>query len=148
MVTEDYSPFLISVIYLQDLGLLSYSHHRPLERVNWASPFWAGTRGQAALLGLPLFWGPMDGRLFSNPISCPPSPCVRTAWARAVIVPASIAISEVFLFLSHSWARRVSISSHFFDRYDEVLGFSRLYPVYTVIFRDGLESLFILAYLR
>ena len=67
MVIEDYSPFLISVIYLQDLGLLSYSRHRPL--VNWASPFWAGTRGQAALLGLPLFWGPVDGRLFSNPIN-------------------------------------------------------------------------------
>ena len=69
MVIEDYSPFLISVIYLHDLGLLSYSRHRPLERVNWASPFWAGTRGQAALLGLPLFWGLMDGRLFSNPIN-------------------------------------------------------------------------------
>ena len=68
MVTEDYSPFLINVIYLQDLGLLSYPHHRPLERVNWASPVWADTRGQAALLGLPLLWGPMDGRLFSNPI--------------------------------------------------------------------------------
>ena len=69
MVTEDYSPFLINVIYLQDLGLLSYPHHRPLERMNWASPVWADTRGQAALLGLPLFWGPVDGRLFSNPIT-------------------------------------------------------------------------------
>ena len=69
MVIEDYCPFLTSVIYLQDLGLLSYSRHRPLERVNWASPFWAGTRDQAALLVLSLFWGPVDGRLFSNPIS-------------------------------------------------------------------------------
>ena len=69
MVIEDYSPFLISVIYLQGLGLLAIHVIGPLERVNWASPFWAGTRGQAALLGLPLFWGPIDGRLFSNPIS-------------------------------------------------------------------------------
>ena len=69
MVIEDYFPFLTSVIYSQDLGLLSYSRHMPLERVNWASPFWAGTRDQAALLGLPLFWGPVDGRLFSNPIT-------------------------------------------------------------------------------
>ena len=69
MVTEDYSPFLINVIYLHDLGLLSYPHHRPLERVNWVSPVWADTRGQAVLLGLPLFWGPVDGRLFSNPIN-------------------------------------------------------------------------------
>ena len=56
--------------------------------------------------------------------------------------------SEVFLFLSQSWASRVSISSYFSDWSDEVLGFGRLYPVHTVGFRDGLESLFILAYLR
>ena len=61
MVVEDYPPFLISEIYLQDVGLLSYPHHRPLERVNWVFPFWADARGQDALLGLPLFWGPVDG---------------------------------------------------------------------------------------
>ena len=141
-----------------------------------------------------------------KPHQLPPSPCVRTAWARAVIVPASIAISTclfgltliaaisrvliitlwvsrlsflflttssvsrssgllaffwisvclfgvgsfsgVFLFLSHSWARHVSISSCFLDWYDEVLGFSRLYLVYTVRYCDGLESLFIFAYRR
>ena len=69
MFVEDYLPFLISVIYLQDMGLLSYPHHRPLERVNWVFPFWADARGQDALLGLLLFWGPVDGCLFSNPIS-------------------------------------------------------------------------------
>ena len=61
MVVEDYPPFLISEIYLQDVGLLSYPHHRPLERVNWFFLFWADARGQDALLGLPLFWGPVDG---------------------------------------------------------------------------------------
>ena len=61
MVVEDYPPFLISEIYLQDVGLLSYPHHRLLERVNWVFPFWADARGQDALLGLPLFWGPVDG---------------------------------------------------------------------------------------
>ena len=61
MVVEDYPPFLISEIYLQDVGLLSYPHHRPLERVNWVFPFWADARGQDALLGLPLFWGLVDG---------------------------------------------------------------------------------------
>ena len=61
MVVEDYPPFLISEIYLRDVGMLSYPHHRPLERVNWVFPFWADARGQDALLGLPLFWSPVDG---------------------------------------------------------------------------------------
>ena len=61
MVVEDYPPFLISEIYLQDVGLLSYPYHRPLERVNWVFPFWADVRGQDALLGQPLFRGPVDG---------------------------------------------------------------------------------------
>ena len=34
---------------------------------------------------------------FSIPISCPPIPCVRTAWARAVIIPATVAISTCLL---------------------------------------------------
>ena len=58
---EDYPPFLISEIYLQNMGLLSYPHQGPLDRVNWVLPFWVDTRGQDALLGLPLFWGPVDG---------------------------------------------------------------------------------------
>ena len=58
---EDYPPFLISEIYLQDVGLLSYPPHGPLDRVNWVLPFWVDARGQDALLGLPLFWGPVDG---------------------------------------------------------------------------------------
>ena len=31
--------------------------------------------------------------LFSYPYQLPPSPCVRAAWARAVILPMSLAIS-------------------------------------------------------
>ena len=61
MVTEDYPPFLINEIYLQDMGLLSYLHHGPLDRVNWVLSFWVDARGQDALPGLPLFWGPGDG---------------------------------------------------------------------------------------
>ena len=30
---------------------------------------------------------------FLSPYQLPPSPCVRTAWARAVIIPATVAIS-------------------------------------------------------
>ena len=58
---EDYPPFLISEVYLQDVGLLSYPPHGPLDRVNWVLPFWVDARGQDALLGLPLFWGLVDG---------------------------------------------------------------------------------------
>ena len=61
MVTEDYPPFLVNEIYLQDMGLLSYSHHGPLDRVNWVLYFWVGAKGQDALSVLPLFWGPRDG---------------------------------------------------------------------------------------
>ena len=75
MVVEDYPPFLISEIYLQDVGLLCYPHHRPLERVNWVFPFWADARGQDALLDMPLFWGPVDGSAndayFQTPSAAP-----------------------------------------------------------------------------
>ena len=43
------------------MGLLSYPPHGPLDRVNWVLPFWVDARGQDALLGLPLFWGLVDG---------------------------------------------------------------------------------------
>ena len=35
--------------------------------------------------------------LFLYPYQLPPSPCVRTAWARAVIIPATVAISTCLL---------------------------------------------------
>ena len=34
---------------------------------------------------------------FYIPINCPPSPCVRTAWARAVINPTTVVISTCLL---------------------------------------------------
>ena len=43
------------------MGLLSYPHHGPLDRVNWVLYLWVDARGQDALSGLPLFWGPGDG---------------------------------------------------------------------------------------
>ena len=85
MVVEDYLPFLISEIYLQDMDLLSYPHHRPLERVNWVFPFWADARGYDASLGLPLFWGPVDGRLFSNPIKLKKFPKVNVSISDCII---------------------------------------------------------------
>ena len=52
-------------------------------------------RGHDVLFGLPLFLWAQGTGLRSTPIfkpyQLPPSPCVRIAWARAVIVPASIA---------------------------------------------------------
>ena len=43
------------------MGLLSYPPHGPLDRINWVLPFWVDAKGQDALLGLPLFWGLVDG---------------------------------------------------------------------------------------
>ena len=45
---------------------------------------------------------------FLYPHQLPPSPCVRTAWARAVIIPATVAISTCLLGLinpdrRHTW---------------------------------------------
>ena len=45
---------------------------------------------------------------FSIPISCPVARCVRTAWGRAVIIPATVAISTCLLGLinpdrHHTW---------------------------------------------
>ena len=37
---------------------------------------------------------------FSDPISCPPSPCVRTAWARAAIILVTIAVSTCLFGLT------------------------------------------------
>ena len=103
MVVEDYPPFIISEIYLQDMGLLSYPHHRPLERVNWVFLFgpMLGARMlyRSCLLfraqGMGLRMAPI-----SKPYQLPPSPCVQTAWARAVIVPASIGISTCLFRLA------------------------------------------------
>ena len=47
-----------------------------------------------------LFLGPGEWACepyFSNPINCPPSPCVRCTWARAVTFLASGAISTCLL---------------------------------------------------
>ena len=88
---------------MQDVGLLSYPPHGPLDRMNWVLPFWVDARGQDALLGLPLFWGLVDGPAndaYFQTLSAAPSPCVRTTWARAVIVSASIAISTCLFGLT------------------------------------------------
>ena len=49
--------------------------------------------GPTALLG----WQVECLAQFYIPISCPPSPCVRTAWARDVINPATVVISTCLL---------------------------------------------------
>ena len=97
MVTEDYPFFLFNEIYLQDMGLLSCPHHGPLDRVNRALYFWVDTMGQKMLYRACPYFGAQGTGLRMAPIfkpyQLPPSPCVRTVWARVVIVPASIAIS-------------------------------------------------------
>ena len=178
MVTEGYSP---SVIYLQDLGLLSYSRHRPLERANWASPFLVRHSGSGCSIGPASLLWPSGWASIFKPHQLPPSPCVRTAWARAIIVSVSIAIStcrfglaliaaisrvlimilwDSRLTLPFLTTASISRSSgllafylfgvfvlRFLLDFRWVLGFSRVFLVYTVCFCDGLESLFILAYL-
>ena len=65
---------------------------------SWASA-WAAVDGRghgAEPLAL-LDWRMGYLAHFFIPISCPPSPCVRTAWARAVIISATVAISTCLL---------------------------------------------------
>ena len=83
MVTEDYS---FNVTYPQDLGFAIWTPGR-------TGPLLLLGRGQAVLLGLSLICGPIVWAPFFKPYQLPPSPCVRIAWARAVIVPVSFAIS-------------------------------------------------------
>ena len=147
--------------------------------------FFTSARGQDALLGLPLFLWAQGTVMRMTPIfkphQLPPSPCVRTARARAVIVPASIAISTCpfrlaliaaisrMLIMTFGFCARLfrfddlfsfaflwSLNLLFIWRFfvlrflpdlHWVLGFSRVFLVYTVCFCDGLESLFIFAYL-
>ena len=57
---------------------------------------YGGTRGRH---GPPCSFGLASGILgpFLSPYQLPPSPCVQTAWARAVIIPATVAISTCLL---------------------------------------------------
>ena len=63
------------------------------------SLFWASARDLGVSLGLPLMWAWQVGlrAYFSNPISYPPSPCVRYTWARAVTFLILGAISTCLL---------------------------------------------------
>ena len=49
--------------------------------MNWVFLFWADARGQVALLGLPLFWGPVDGpangAYFQTPSAAPQPLCTN-----------------------------------------------------------------------
>ena len=125
------------------------------------------------------FFGP-KGWACEWPYQLPPSPCVRTAWTRAVIVLASFTISTCLFELSliavisrmlimiFGFRVRLSVlttssvlcpsSLLTFCLFGDfvlrslpnlrwVLGFSRVFFVYPVCFCDGLESLFIFAYL-
>ena len=125
------------------------------------------------------FFGP-KGWACEWPYQLPPSPCVRTAWTRAVIVLASFTISTCLFGLSlitvisrmlimiFGFRVRLSVlttssvlcpsSLLTFCLFGDfvlrslpnlrwVLGFSRVFFVYPVCFCDGLESLFIFAYL-
>ena len=64
------------------MDLPNYPYHRPVERVGWV--FASGpTLGAWMFYGAYFFlWAWRVGlrAYFLDPISCPPSPCVRTAW--------------------------------------------------------------------
>ena len=89
--------FLFSVLGktqsdLQDMGLPIYP--RSAYGPNGPS-FWAGTEGPGYCLGYTIPLGLASGlvSLFSSPHQLPPSPYVRNAWARAVTLLVSVAIS-------------------------------------------------------
>ena len=65
-------------------------------RAQGAGPsFWAGIEGPGCCLRPASSLGLVSGMvsLFFSPHQLPPSPCVRNAWARAVILLTSVAIS-------------------------------------------------------
>ena len=151
-----------------------------MERANWASPFLGRHSGLGCFIGptSPLWpngWAPIF-----KPHQLPPSPCVRIAWARAVIVPVSFAIStcrfglaliaaisrvlimtlgfraRLFLLTTSSILRPSGLLTFYLfgdfvlcslPNLCWALGFSQVFFVYPVCFCDGLESLFIFAYL-
>ena len=105
------------MIYLQDLGLLSYSRHRPPERVHWASPFLGRHSGSGCFIGPASLLGPSGWAPIFKSHQLPPSPCVRTAWVRDVIVPVSIAISTCRFGLALiAVISRVLIMTHWISR--------------------------------
>ena len=152
----------------------------PLERPDWASPFLSRHLWSGCFIGpVSLLW-PSEWAPIFKPHQLPPSPCVRTAWARAVIAPVSIAISTcrfglalivaisrvlimtlwisrlTLLFTTASISRSSGLLAfdlfgvfvlRFLPDFRWVLGFSRVFLVYTVCFCDGFESLFIFAHL-
>ena len=61
--------------------------------------FWADIEGPGCCMEPTIPLGLASGLLgpFLYPHQLPPSPCVRIAWARAVILPASVAISTCLL---------------------------------------------------
>ena len=72
---------------------------RPLEPSGLGPRFALAPRGLDISWGAPRLWAWRVGRQtrFSNPINYPPSPCVRNAWARAVTLLVSIAVSTCLL---------------------------------------------------
>ena len=61
--------------------------------MDWASPFLGRHSGSGCFIGPASLLGPSGWAPIFKPHQLPPSPCVRTTWARAIIVPVSIAIS-------------------------------------------------------
>ena len=64
-----------------------------MEWANWASPFLGRHSGLGCFIGPASPLGPGGRAPIFKPHQLPPSLCVRIAWARAVIVPVSFAIS-------------------------------------------------------
>ena len=142
MVSEGYP---LSVTCSQDLGLPSYSRYRPLGELGLFF-FWAGTQGQAVLLGLPFFCGPSYGRLILNPHQLPPSPCVQTMWVRAIIIPVSIDISTcrfrlaLIAALNRALIMTFGFCARLF-RFDDLFGFAFLWSLGTLFIWRSRSSL-------
>ena len=87
------------------MGFLGCPRYRPLGRMNWAPVLglcqeprrFTGPAYKSPFNPASWAWGVGLRAYFSNPISCPPSPCVRYAWARAVTFLVSGAISTCLL---------------------------------------------------
>ena len=93
---KEYSIFCIGKIWVDwpgmDLSNYPRSRFGPSEPGFYFGLIW---RGLSVAWSPPFLWAWRVGYWahFFIPINCPPSPCVRIAWARAVILPATVAIS-------------------------------------------------------
>ena len=108
--------------------------HWPMERANWTSPFLGRYSGLSYFIGPASPLGPGGWAPIFKPHQLPPSPCVRIAWARAVIVPVSFAIStcRFGLALIAAISRMLIMTLEFrarLFRFDDLFNFASLWSL-------------------